>query len=198
MFSNSTANGLVNGPGVDVLRHVSWHPHLNDVPGAPLDQLPDRLVAVEVGELPEDGPTERERVAAAVLVARHRDRRLTVAGKQRPNGGRTDPRLIAEHQDEYVAARVEGRQRGGDGRGAALAVLGVLDDVGAAQVDLGSHVVRRAPERDHELVEAAGTRGVEHMAEQRGAPVWKRLLWPAEAAGAAGGQHQAGYKIVIR
>src|SRR3954447_11644364 len=122
VFSNSTANVLVVRPRVDVLRDLPGHAYLDDVAVAALDQLPHRLVALQRAEVVEHGAAERERVAAAVLVARHRDRRLAVPREQRAHGSWPDPGLVAEHEHEHVAARVEGGQRGGDRGRATLTV----------------------------------------------------------------------------
>ena len=71
---------------VDVERDRPGDRHLGDLVGALVEQAPDALVAVELGELGEDRAREGDRMAAAVVVATDGERRVAAAGEQRGDG----------------------------------------------------------------------------------------------------------------
>ena len=110
---------------------------------------------MEIGERGEDVAGERDRVAASVVVAAHRQRRLATTAKQGVNGLRGHSRLVAEHEDQHVAARVDDGERRGDRRRAARAVRLVDHDVGAREVHAFTNLVRRPPERHDRLLKSA-------------------------------------------
>ena len=123
---NSAAAGehrLVVVPGVDVEGDGARDRHVDHVIGPAVEQLPDALVAVQRREVGEDRSRERERMPATVLVAAGGQRRVAAAGKQHRDGLRRHARLVAQHQDEHVGARVDRAEGGGDRRRAALAEL---------------------------------------------------------------------------
>ena len=118
---------------VHVARDRARDRHLGHLAGALVEQPPDALVAVQLGQRAEGAVGEGDRVPAAVLVAAHGERRVAAAGEQRPHGLLRHARLVAEHQHQHVAAQVDGAQRRGDRRGAAVAVVVVDDHVDAAR-----------------------------------------------------------------
>ena len=148
---------------------------------------------MQAGELAERAARERDRVARA----RRRSGTAASGASPRPASSAAtvaggDAGLVAEHQHQQVAARVDDAERRGDRRRAALAVGVVDDDVGAGEVDAGAHLVRAAADRDDELVERARAGDADDVAEQRAVAVGQQLLGAPEAAGAAGAEHEPG------
>ena len=69
--------------GVDVARDRAGDRHLDDLGGALVEQPPDALVAVQVGERREVAAPEGDRVTAAVVIAADGERGVAAAGEQR-------------------------------------------------------------------------------------------------------------------
>ena len=182
--------------GVHVTRDGARDRHLGHLLGAPVEQPPDALVAVQIGQLTEGVVREGDRVAAAVLVAADGQRRAAAAGQQRPHRLRRHAGLVAEHQHHDVAAQVDGAEGRGDRGRAALAVVVVDDHVGALEVHGLAHVVGGAAERDDDLVEGARTGDVDDVAQQRPVAVGQQLLGAPQALGAARAEHEPGHEGV--
>ena len=81
-------HGLVVLRGVHVARDRARDRHLGDIVAAPVEQAPDALVAVQVGELAERRCGRTRSGAAPVVVAADRERRVAAAGEQRVTGRR--------------------------------------------------------------------------------------------------------------
>ena len=136
-----------------------------------VEQPPHALVAVQVGELAEHA---RARTRSGAR-GRRRSGRRRARASPRPassaaDGVRRHAGLVAEHQHEHVAARVDDAERRGDRGRAALAVGVVDDDLGAGQVDARAHLVGGAADRDDRLVE----RGTRARRRRRGRAACRR------------------------
>ena len=160
---------------------------------APVEQPPHALVAVQVGERrrrrcarTRSGGRARRR-SGRRPAARRRGRRAA----PRPSP-RVTPGLVAEHQHQHIAARVDDAERRGD-RGRATLAVGLVDDhLGAGQVDRRADLVGGAADRDDRLVEPARAGDADDVAEQRAVAVGEQLLGAPEALRAAGAEHEPG------
>jgi hypothetical protein len=89
---------------------------------AVLDQGPEVGVMAQLPQFAEQLPPEPAGVPVAVGVPDDSDRggRSGDLGDERPHGGRGHTRLVAEQDDDAVAAAVDSIQRGHDRRAAGV------------------------------------------------------------------------------
>jgi hypothetical protein len=155
-----------------------------------VDQLPHALVAVQGGQVTEHRAREGQRVASAVAVGAGGQRRVAAPRQQGLDVGHADAGLVAEHEHEHIAALVDVVERRRDRGRAARAVVGVLHDLGRAQVHPAADLGRGAPDDAQQLVKRAAARGLEHVPQQRRTAIGQQLLGLPQPGGAAGGEHQ--------
>jgi len=133
---------------------------------------------------------------AAPVVVRARGQRGLAAARQELGDGRgADAGLVAQHQDQHLAARIDRGPGGGDRRRAALAEVVVLDDLDAGEIDSCLDLVRATADDAYQLVERARPGGAQYVLEQRRRTVWQQLLGLPKAFRAACGEHQAGGEL---
>jgi len=82
----------------------------------PVEHPPHAPVPVQIGQLGKAAAMECDRVPEPVLVAAHGQRRIAAPGHQRGHRRRRHARLVAEHQHQQLAARIDHGQGGGDRR----------------------------------------------------------------------------------
>ena len=102
-------------PCVDIKRDRCIDANVGGVEAARLEELPNRLVAMEVGEGAEHGAGEPERMTDAVVVVDNGDldsRRCNL--EQCVDGSLGDVGLVAEEEHEAADRRIDRGERGHD------------------------------------------------------------------------------------
>jgi hypothetical protein len=178
--------------GVDVDRDGTGYGDGDQRVSGRVDQLPDRLVAVQRREPLEQGTAQPERVTEAVVVGADGQLRGPGPRHERRDGRRVHQRLVAQEQHDPLGRRIDHGKRRRDRRGAPGVVHVVAYDIAATEVDGLQHLVRASTDGHHDLVEPAPAHGGKGGVEQRPVADRQQLLGSAQAAGAAGGEHETG------
>ena len=180
-------------PGVHVARDRARDRHVDHlVARARSSSFHTPLSPCSAASSPNMPRRERERMAAAVVVRAGGERRVAAAGQQRARPcSAVDARLVAEHQHEHVGARVDGAQRRGDRRRAALAEPSFSTTSTPLRSTARADVIGAAAEHAQQLSKSQARAVAEHVVEQRARPVRQQLLGLPEPLGAARREHEA-------